>query len=178
MCKSYIWGRNACTILLAAVIALAGCTVKEPVQQSSKPDVGKGVFAPFNVTNWFENTDNAKQFQYIDIAVYPDTWDRGLEPIAHIEADKDDEQFIRDALADVIFSPAQPWEEMTVDFSFAMNEPFLFFSFTDEGLHVKEPWEGDSDYLYHSASFEDWPKLYDVKEYIGEMRLGYYLGGK
>ena len=105
---------TALILILALGINLAGCAQSAPEQAES--DGGPGVITPFNVANWLDIADNAARLEYIVVSVYPDTWDRGVEPIAHLETDPNQMQFITDMLEYVFFAPADEWgDNMTVD---------------------------------------------------------------
>ena len=155
-------------VLTLALAAFSGCGNKE---EEGGPDV----VAPFNVRSWLETEANAMAFQYIEVPVYPNMWDRGEAAIGSAEATETDRESILEILTDVFFTPLQSSVEFTVDFAFAMNEPFVFFGFDEEGLFVKEPSPEGTGYVYYKALFEDYEELYELREYIGDMRLGYYL---
>ena len=144
---------------------------------------GKAEEAPaqtddFNVRVWLAVEANAMAFEYIAVPVYQDTWDRGAEEIGSITASEEEKQDILDFLADVNFPPAEEIA-FTVDFELGMNEPFVFFGFDDEGLTVKAPASDGMGYRYYRALYQEdaYDQLYSLKEYIGEMRLGYYIEG-
>jgi len=126
------------------------------------PDTGTA--DTFNVPDWMAVTAHAMQFNYIDVSAPPD---------GHITASQEQHDKILSELSDVSFDLTDAVTDMTTDFAFAMNEPFMFFGFTDTGLLVKEPTDDGTGYLYYLALFTDYPQLNDLKDYIGEMRTNY-----
>ncbi|MCL2493218.1 MAG: hypothetical protein FWF33_04135 [Clostridiales bacterium] len=118
-----------------------------------------GGAAAFNTGAWMDDKANAMQFQYI--AVY--------DGDAYSAADEADQQWILSALKDVNFDPIGEISDMRPDFAFAMNEPFLFFGFTESGaLIVKEPKE--TSYAYYEAKAETYPQLSTLRARLDEMR--------
>ena len=174
-----------CSITLLSIM-FAGCAQPEPPAPvvESVPEVesvpGDSVVAPFNTANWLDIPENAAKLEFIQVEVFPppDPWVRGVAPIAHLEANENEKQIILEMLAPVFFAPADAWnDDMTVDFAFGMNEPFLFFSFDDKGLHAKVPGPDSTGYLYYFAPESDpvWgEELMYFRAFIGEMRLVYY----
>ena len=158
-------------VLTLALTGFAACGKAE--EEPGPTEGGPSVIAPFNVPQWLETEANFMAFEYIDVPVYQDIWDRDAQPIGSVEATETDKGEILAFLSAVFFTPLQSPADFTVDFAFAMNEPFVFFGFDEQGLFVKEP--GDTGCFYYKALFADYGELYDLREYIGEMRLGYFL---
>lgn len=169
--------------LLLAAALFAGCsaTEEDPAGLTTTAEETKAAkaTAPFILKDWLADEDNAMIFEYIDVSVYPDTWDRGVEATAHLEATEEEKADILAFFQDTVFTPIDPVEDLTVDFAFAMNEPFLFFCFkgeaADNTLTIMQP-KDSSGYFYFEASIADYPELDSLREYIGEMRLGYAMG--
>lgn len=168
-------------LLLAALFAGCGKTDEEPTAPTTAPEGTDTEKAsnPFVLKEWLADDDNAMMFQYIDVSVYPDTWDRGVEATAHLEATEEEKKDILSFFRDTVFMPIDPVEDLTVDFAFAMNEPFMFFCFkgevADNSLYIMQP-KDSSGYYYYEATVAEHPELDFLREYIGEMRLGYAMG--
>jgi len=167
-------------LAISAILALAACSGCKITIGIKDPDV----IAPFNVAQWLEVEANAMAFEYIDVSLYPDIWDRGVEPTGSFAASEADKENILYLLAGVSFAPLQAPAVFAVDFAFAMNEPFVFFGFDGEGLFVREPSARGTGYAEYKALFEDYGELSDLREYIGKMRLaqaapdeGFIAGG-
>ncbi len=159
-------------VMFLSAFILFSCSNKNPEQPVAG---GKGTTTPFNTAVWLSDEQNSSRFEYIQLEVFKDTWDRETESIDSIVASDEDKSFILDKLKDIMFAPeVNDPSSFTNDFSFAMNEPFLFFGYTDDKLFVKVPWEGEGGYIYYSADFKSYPALEELKEFIGEIRLGYY----
>jgi len=171
---------------MALVLALAGFSACGQTRESAEETTtaiegGPGVIAPFNVPQWLEIEANRMAFEYIGVPVYQDIWARDEEPVGYVEATETDKDCILDFLSEVFFAsiPAPPpWPPgFMVDFEFGMNEPFVFFGFDEKGLFVWLPSPEGTNYLHYKALFADYEALYWLREYIGEMRLGYFLEG-
>jgi hypothetical protein len=169
----------ATAFFIALLAALCACSPNTPKQTQTDPPGGdKGTWAPFEVDAWLEDADNAARFEYIAVNVFPspETWGRGVEPIAELEADETQREEILRFFDGVLFWVTDaPAGEQAFDLAFALNEPFLFFTFTENELYIQVPYEsGPGGYEYFKQSLEETPALSDLKEYIGELRLEYY----
>ena len=120
------------------------------------PPIG---YVSFNVTEWLSDTDNAMQFQFIAINTGS----------GETEADETQKEFILDKLKNVVFDAVQSPGDVEWDFAFAMNEPYLFFSFLGgDSLFVKVP---DSiGYFDFAAQLTEYPELSELYDFINEMR--------
>ena len=160
-------------VLAFTLTAFSACGKAE--EKSGSTEGGPGAATPFNVQSWLEIEANAMAFQYIDVSVYPNIWDRDAEPIGHIEANELIKKSILDVLEEVFFAPMQSPADFTVDFAFAMNEPFVFFGFTDAALLVKVPSEDGIGYLYYEAKLDDYRhQLHYLRGFIEGIRTNYY----
>jgi hypothetical protein len=171
----------ATAFFIALLVTLCACSPNAPKDtQTDTPVAGnnKGTWAPFEVSVWLEDADNSARFEYIAVNVFPppETWGRGVDPTAELEADETQRKEILRFFDGVLFWVTDaPTGEQAFDFAFAMNEPFLFFTFTENELYIKVPYESSPDgYEYFKQSLEEATSLSDLKEYIGELRLGYY----
>jgi len=116
----------------------------------------------FNTSYWLRDAAHAAQFQYIAIFT-------GKED--YFAADAADQQWILDQLEYVFFAPVETIFAAKDDFAFAMNEPYLFFEFTDDGLlWAKVPPETGRDYLYYQAKLADYPQLVALQARIEELQ--------
>jgi len=124
----------------------------------------------FNTGRWLRDEDHAKQLQYI--AVYA----KDLDGAPYFAADEEARQWILDTLAEVPFAPASleaihrqvmldslrseygatvdadAVRRLGPDFAFAMNEPYLFFTFTEEGTLLAKVPEDIVGHAYYEAA--------------------------
>ena len=119
-------------------------------------DITPGV--NFSVSNWLSDNDHAQQFQFIAINAASGT----------TEATADQKDHIIGLLQNVVFDAVQSPNDDEWDFAFAMNEPYLFFSFRTDSWFVKVP--DNTGYVDYAAPIAAFPELSDLTDYINSIR--------
>ena len=168
--------RKVLFLLLALgvlLVSLSGCTGNgnETAVTNSEEDKNDS----FNVSNWLDNLDNKKTFNYITVREQPGIVDKGIDAIDAIknfELDGSAKDYVMEKLRDINFDPIEPDEGITYDFAFGSDgeDPFMFFSFTDDGLVAKVPLEGGK-YQYYKARVDKYTSsLNSLRDHIGSLR--------
>jgi hypothetical protein len=143
--------------ILFILIMMLSCSSKKAASEN------------FVLNSWLENPHNAMQLLFVSVCSYKNPFD--IEPITYIEANEEQKKYILDLLMDFIFQPVNPDQFIRPAIVFGMNSPFMFFSFSDKGLVAKWLPDGSNDYHYNIALFEDYPQLWDLSKFTGEMIL-------
>lgn len=146
-------------LAILAVLALTLAVFSGCGQTKNKMEAG------FNTSAWLGEDAHAVQLQYIAIFT-------GKED--YFAADEADQQWILDKLKHVFFAPVETIFAAKNDFAFAMNEPFLYFEFTDDGLlWAKVPPESGRDYVYYEAKLADYEQLVELQARIEELQAAH-----
>jgi len=111
----------------------------------------------FNVPDWLSDKDHEMQFQFIALNTSSGT----------AEATADQKDHILGLLKNVVFDAVQSPNDDAWDFAFAMNEPYLFFSFRTDSWFVKVP--NNTGYDDYAASIATYPELTDLVDYINSI---------
>jgi len=147
-------------LLICTAVFVTGCGGNSGGGNSDTGDGSGAAITPginFSVPDWLSDKDHEMQFQFIALNT----------PSGTTEATADQKDHILGLLKNVVFDAVQSPNDDVWDFAFAMNEPYLFFSFRTDSWFVKAP--ADNGYDDYAASIAAFPELNDLTDYINSI---------